>query len=80
MTDGSFFLTAPVDYFCRMANRTILFQMFQDTLHLVIMKYGTRYWNNPEFTNSPDKDRLVRLAEMAKEESGLEIDIDPSLN
>jgi hypothetical protein len=63
-----------------MANRTILFQMFQDTLHLVVMKYGPRYWINPEFTNSPDKDRLVRLAEMAKEESGLEIDINPNLN
>lgn len=63
-----------------MANRTILFQMFQDVLHLVVMKYGPRYWNNPEFTKSADRERLIRLAEMAKEESGIEIDYNPSLN
>jgi hypothetical protein len=63
-----------------MANRTPLFQMFQDTLHLVVMRYGPRYWNNPDFTNSLDKDRLVRLAELVKDESRIEIDINPSLN
>lgn len=54
--------------------------MFQDTLHLVVMKYGPMYWNNPEFTFSEDRDRLIRLAELAKEESRIEIDINPSLN
>lgn len=54
--------------------------MFQETLDLVITRYGTRYWNNPDFTNSVDKDRLVRLAELVKDESRIEIEINPSLN
>jgi hypothetical protein len=54
--------------------------MFQETLDLVIERYGTRYWNNPEFCLSPDRERLIRLAELLKEEYRIEPNINPELN
>lgn len=53
--------------------------MFQETLDMVVDRYGIRYWNNPEFVRSKDRDRLIRLAELAKQESHLEESIEEML-
>ena len=51
--------------------------MFQSVLDLVVERYGIMYWHNPEFVGSEDRARLIRLAELAVDESRSEIGFDP---
>ena len=50
-----------------------IFQAFRQALHNVVDKYGMDYYNNPEFLNSEDRKWLERLAELAKDESRIDI-------
>lgn len=50
-----------------------IFQAFRQSLHNVVDKYGMDYYNNPEFLISEDRKWLERLAELAKDESKIDI-------
>lgn len=50
-----------------------IFQAFRQALHNVVDKYGVRYYHNPEFLASEDRKWIERLAELAKDESKIDI-------
>ena len=61
-------------------NPTPLQRAFEECLELVRSKYGAHFHTHPEWVGSEAARYMERLAELVREESGIEILFNPQLN